>query len=164
MVRFAELLETAIANAESRAALAASRARIVATADETRRRIERNLHDGTQQQLVSLILELRVAVDTESPEVGELKAQLARTSRGLVGVLEELQRNHTGDRDPARRPEQHRDVLAVEGFSPLQCRTAATSRSQRPRNGDGDPRPAERLGSRNSSFDTGDGEALPGRA
>jgi signal transduction histidine kinase len=90
LVLFTELVATAIANAESRAALTASRARLVAAADETRRRIERDLHDGTQQQLVSLILELRAAEVTEPPEVGELRAQLARTARGLDGVLEEL--------------------------------------------------------------------------
>jgi signal transduction histidine kinase len=87
---FTELLATAIANAESRADLAASRARIVAAADETRRRIERDLHDGTQQQLVSLVLELRAAQGTEPPEIDELRARLARTERGLGGVLEEL--------------------------------------------------------------------------
>jgi signal transduction histidine kinase len=88
---FTELVATAIANAESRAELMASRARIVAAADETRRRIERDLHDGTQQQqLVSLILELRMAEATEPSEVGELRAQLARTARGLGAALEEL--------------------------------------------------------------------------
>ena len=56
-----ELLATAIANAESQAELAASRARIVATADATRRRIERDLHDGTQPRLVSLALEAGAA-------------------------------------------------------------------------------------------------------
>jgi signal transduction histidine kinase len=56
LASFTELVATAIANAESRAALATSRARIVAVADETRRRIERDLHDGTQLQLVSLVL------------------------------------------------------------------------------------------------------------
>src|SRR3954453_23531135 len=55
------LIATAISNAESQSALASSRMRIVTAADETRRRIERNLHDGTQQQLVSLALELRAA-------------------------------------------------------------------------------------------------------
>ena len=54
MAEFTELVATAIANAESRAELAASRARVVAAADETRRRIERDLHDGTQQRLVTL--------------------------------------------------------------------------------------------------------------
>ena len=53
---FTDLAATAIANADSRAELDASRARIVATADATRRRIERDLHDGAQQQLVSLAL------------------------------------------------------------------------------------------------------------
>jgi signal transduction histidine kinase/predicted Ser/Thr protein kinase len=91
LAEFTELVATAIANAESRAELTASRARIVAAADETRRRIERNLHDGTQQQLVSLILELRAVEATEPPEVGELTGQLARTTRGLARVLEELQ-------------------------------------------------------------------------
>jgi GAF domain/Histidine kinase len=59
LVKFTELLATAIANAESRAQLNASRVRIVAAGDEMRRRIERDLHDGAQQQLVSLMLELR---------------------------------------------------------------------------------------------------------
>jgi signal transduction histidine kinase len=86
---FTELLAAAIANAESRAELMASRTRIVAAADETRRRIVRDLHDGSQQQLVSLILELRAAQDAPT-DVGELTAQLARTERGLCGVLEEL--------------------------------------------------------------------------
>ena len=55
---FTELVGTAIANAQSQAELAASRARIVAASDETRRRIERDLHDGAQQRLVSLALQL----------------------------------------------------------------------------------------------------------
>jgi signal transduction histidine kinase len=90
LASFTELVATAIANAESRAALAASRARIVAAADDARRRIQRDLHDGTQQQLVSLMLHLRAAQTEQPPEVGELKAQLARTEQGLAGVLEEL--------------------------------------------------------------------------
>ena len=61
LAQFTELMATAVANAEIRAELDASRARIVATADATRRRIERNLHDGAQQRLVSLALELRTA-------------------------------------------------------------------------------------------------------
>ena len=61
--KFTELLATAIANAESRSELAASRRRIVAASDEARRRIERDLHDGTQQRLVSLGLAARAARD-----------------------------------------------------------------------------------------------------
>src|SRR5205807_10339767 len=56
---FAELVGTALSNAEAQAALTASRARIVAAGDTARRRIERDLHDGAQQRLVSLALEVR---------------------------------------------------------------------------------------------------------
>ena len=59
--QFTELVATAIANAEGRAALTASRSRVVATADETRRRIERDLHDGAQQRLVHAIVTLKLA-------------------------------------------------------------------------------------------------------
>jgi signal transduction histidine kinase len=75
LARFTELVATAIANAESRAALAASRARIVAAADESRRRIERDLHDGAQQRLVHAVVVLRLAVralrngDTDAAEL-----------------------------------------------------------------------------------------------
>jgi signal transduction histidine kinase len=54
MLNFTHLVATAIAIADSRSALTASRARIVAASDETRRRVERDLHDGVQQRLVSL--------------------------------------------------------------------------------------------------------------
>ncbi|MCW3047443.1 MAG: putative two-component system sensor kinase [Solirubrobacterales bacterium] len=90
LARFTALLGTAIANAESRAELAASRTRVVAAADEMRRRVERDLHDGAQQQLVSLMLELRAAQATDHAGVGELRAELARTERVLADVLEEL--------------------------------------------------------------------------
>jgi len=58
---FAELVAQALANADARELLAASRARIVEAADAERRRLERNLHDGAQQRLVSVALDLRVA-------------------------------------------------------------------------------------------------------
>ena len=90
LASFTELVATAIANVESRAALAASRARIVAAADETRRRIERDLHDGTQQQLVSLMLELRAAQATVPSELGELGADLSSIARGLAGVFDRV--------------------------------------------------------------------------
>jgi signal transduction histidine kinase len=60
MAQFTELVATAIANANSRAELAASRARVVATADETRRRIERDLHDGAQQSLTHTVIALKL--------------------------------------------------------------------------------------------------------
>jgi signal transduction histidine kinase len=87
---FAKLLATAIANAESRAALAASRARVVAAADEARRRIERDLHDGAQQRLVSLGLELREAQSAVPPDLGGLRRDLWHVADGLASVGEEL--------------------------------------------------------------------------
>jgi signal transduction histidine kinase len=86
---FTDLLATAIANADSRAELTASRARIVAAADETRRRIERDLHDGAQQQLVTLGLELRAA-QAAAPRLGELESELSRVAEGLASVQDEL--------------------------------------------------------------------------
>src|SRR5689334_16032927 len=64
---FADLVATAISNADTRAELTASRARIVTAGDAARRRFERDLHDGAQQRLVSLGLELR-AVEAAVPE------------------------------------------------------------------------------------------------
>jgi signal transduction histidine kinase len=75
----------------SHADLTRSRARVVAASDETRRRIERDLHDGTQQRLVSLGLELRAAEAMAPAELTELRSQLAHTAEGLTGAIEELQ-------------------------------------------------------------------------
>ena len=61
LMQFAELAAAAIANAENKAKLTASRARVVATADETRRRLQRDLHDGAQQRLVHTLLALGIA-------------------------------------------------------------------------------------------------------
>ncbi|MDA0165675.1 GAF domain-containing protein [Solirubrobacter ginsenosidimutans] len=61
LTSFTELVGTALANAESRAELMASRARIVAAADEERRRVVRDLHDGAQQRLVHTIVTLKLA-------------------------------------------------------------------------------------------------------
>ena len=88
---FTELAATAIANAEAQDALTASRARIVATADATRRRIERNLHDGAQQRFVPSPLEARAPLRRPAPPgASELAEQLDRVTTGLDGVLEEL--------------------------------------------------------------------------
>jgi signal transduction histidine kinase len=61
MAEFAELLDTAIANADSRDQLTASRARLLTAADEARRRVVRDLHDGAQQRLVHTIVTLKLA-------------------------------------------------------------------------------------------------------
>jgi signal transduction histidine kinase len=90
LLAFTELVAMAVANTESRAQLAASRARIVAAADETRRRIERDLHDGTQQRLISLALELRAAQARVPPEQRDLVEQWSRTAQGLTDAIGEL--------------------------------------------------------------------------
>jgi signal transduction histidine kinase len=88
---FADLVGTAIANAATRAELIASRARIVAAADDARRRLERDLHDGAQQRLVSLGLQLRRAEAGVPTEYAVVRDQLSDAMRGLTGVLTELQ-------------------------------------------------------------------------
>ena len=87
---FTELVATAIANAGAQAEVTASRARIVAAADQARRRIERDLHDGAQQRLVTLALQLRAARAAVPPELGELGAELDRAAAGATGALDEL--------------------------------------------------------------------------
>jgi signal transduction histidine kinase len=87
LASFTELVATAIANADSRAQLMASRARIVAAADETRRRIERDLHDGTQQQLATLILDLG-GVQAEAPP--GLEGGLSRIAGRVADVLDQV--------------------------------------------------------------------------
>jgi len=88
---FTELVAAAIANAESRAELVASRARIVAASDQARRRIERDLHDGTQQRLVSLALAARTAEAEVAAGRGDPRAELARLAAGLAEAVTELQ-------------------------------------------------------------------------
>ncbi|HXB49429.1 MAG TPA: GAF domain-containing sensor histidine kinase [Streptosporangiaceae bacterium] len=113
---FTELAATAIANAEaqaalaaSRAQLAASRARVVAAADETRRRIERDLHDGTQQRLISLALGLRVAQRRLPAGQQDVAAQWSRTAQGLTDAIEELREISRG---------LHPAVLEKRGLAP----------------------------------------------
>jgi len=79
-----------------RAELNASRARVVAAGDEARRRIERDLHDGTQQRLVSLGLELRSAQAMVPAGSEELEAQLSRVAQGLAEAAEDLQEMSRG--------------------------------------------------------------------
>jgi signal transduction histidine kinase len=109
LAAFTELAATAIANAEARAALAASRARIVAAADATRRRIERDLHDGAQQRLVSLALELRAAQAAAPPGGGVPVQQLDGVAAGLADALEELRETARG---------LHPAILAQGGLRP----------------------------------------------
>jgi signal transduction histidine kinase len=90
LAEFTELLGTAIANTQSRAELSASRARIVAAADETRRRLERDLHDGIQQRLVSLALKART-IETMTPRpADEIQGELSLLADGLGTAMDEL--------------------------------------------------------------------------
>jgi signal transduction histidine kinase len=88
---FTDLVATAIANAETRAQLTASRARIVAAADDARRRIERDLHDGAQQRLVSLGLELRTTEASVPPDLHPLKERISHLVTSVAGISEEVQ-------------------------------------------------------------------------
>ena len=91
LVGFSDLVATAISNAESQGALRASRARLVTAADTTRRRIERDLHDGAQQRLVSTALRLRSSVrDAVPPGADGLLVQLEAIAKDLDEVLEGL--------------------------------------------------------------------------
>ena len=89
--KFTELVATAIANAEGKTELAASRRRIVAASDEARRRMERDLHDGTQQRLVSLGLAVRAAEAAVPPDRSDLRAELSRIAAELAAATEDLQ-------------------------------------------------------------------------
>jgi len=87
---FAELVADAIANADAREKLAASRARIVEAADAERRRLERNLHDGAQQRLVSLTLVLRELESKVSRDPEAAERLLAAAREELALALDDL--------------------------------------------------------------------------
>ena len=90
LAAFTELIVTALVNAEAQAALNASRARIVAAADETRRRLERDLHDGIQQRLVSLALKARTIATMTPRPAGEIQGELSLLADGLGTAMDEL--------------------------------------------------------------------------
>jgi len=87
---YTDLVATAIANAQARTDLAASRARVVLATDQARRRIERDLHDGIQQRLVSLGLQARAAEASVPSAMPELRAQLSAVATGLFANLDDL--------------------------------------------------------------------------
>jgi len=94
MAQFAQLLDTAIANADSRDQLTASRARLLTAADEARRRVVRDLHDGAQQRLVHTIVMLKLAQRALREKDEEAES--------LVGAaLEQAEQGHTELRELA---------------------------------------------------------------
>jgi signal transduction histidine kinase len=105
---FTDLVATAISNAATRTELNASRARVVAAADDTRRRLERDLHDGIQQRLVSLALKAReIAMRLELPH--EVQGELSLLADGLTATLDELREISRGI---------HPAVLSDAGLAP----------------------------------------------
>jgi signal transduction histidine kinase len=106
---FTELVATAIANADARAELTASRARIVAAGDNARRRFERNLHDGAQQRLVSLGLQLRTVEARVPPELPALAEGISDAISGLAEVSDDLQEISRG---------MHPAILSKGGLGP----------------------------------------------
>jgi PAS domain S-box-containing protein len=88
---FTELVATAIANAQTHAELTASRVRIVAAADDARRRFERDLHDGAQQRLVALGFELRALAADPPGETDALAQRISKIVDGLAAVSKEVQ-------------------------------------------------------------------------
>jgi signal transduction histidine kinase len=123
LARFTELVATAVSNSTTRSELIASRARIVAASDDARRSIERDLHDGVQQRLVSLGLAVRAAKADVPPDRKDLREDLSRVATGLSDTLEGLQElsrgihpatlSH-GGLEPALRMLAHRSAVPVE--------------------------------------------------
>jgi PAS domain S-box-containing protein len=109
MADFADLVATSIANAATRDELLASRARIIAAADDARRRIERDLHDGAQQRLVALGLELRAAEAHVPAELQPLKERIAGLVTTVAAVSAEVQEISRG---------LHPAILSSGGLAP----------------------------------------------
>jgi signal transduction histidine kinase len=106
---FTQLVSLALANEEARGQLAASRTRLVSAGDEERRRIERNLHDGAQQHLVSVSVSLRLARTKLGVDPGSVEELLDQANDELSVALEEL-------RELARGI--HPAVLTERGLGP----------------------------------------------
>jgi PAS domain S-box-containing protein len=109
LMGFCELVSLAVASAQAREDLQSSRARLVKTGDEQRRKLERNLHDGAQQRLVSLALTLRLARSKLRSDPASLEAILAGAANELDLALEEL-------RELARG--LHPAALTEQGLAP----------------------------------------------
>ena len=96
MAQFAELLDTAIANADSRDQLTASRARLLTEADDARRRVVRDLHDGAQQRLVHTVVTLKLAQQAFQENDGTASRSCARRSSKPSRATPSCASWHTG--------------------------------------------------------------------
>jgi signal transduction histidine kinase len=106
---FAELVAQALANADAYRKLADSRARIVEATDTERRRLERNLHDGAQQRLVTLALQLKLIKTTLTGDPSAAESLLGEAGDELGNALSELRELAQGI---------HPAVLTAQGLRP----------------------------------------------
>jgi signal transduction histidine kinase len=90
MSRFTRLLDTAIANADSRDQLTASRARVVAAGDDARRRVVRDLHDGAQQRLVQTIMRVKLAESALDEDPGTARSRLREARESAERAMAEV--------------------------------------------------------------------------
>jgi signal transduction histidine kinase len=109
LAQFAELIGTSIGNMNSRLDLIESRARIVQTADETRRRFERDLHDGIQQRLVGISVELRDLEGALPESQSSQREKAANIADQLIGALDDLRELSRG---------LHPAILSEGGLGP----------------------------------------------
>src|SRR6266576_1027713 len=87
---FAALVASALANVQAWSELEASRVRIISAADEARRRVERDLHDGAQQRILTVALKAQMLAESQAAQTAGLDAELLSLGVELGGVLEEL--------------------------------------------------------------------------
>jgi len=134
---FGELVAQAIANADARDQLAASRVRAVGASDAERRRLERNLHDGAQQRLVALSLTLRLAQTRIDSDPGEARRLIEGASQELTLALAELRELANGlhpallaDRALAQRSRHWRGVRRFPSRSRPYRTSGCPSRSR----------------------------------
>lgn len=106
---FSDLVAQSMANAQAQEEMRASRARIVRAGDEAREKLERNLHDGAQQRLVSASLSLRIAIGKLPPAAEEARSILNTAAEELTQAIDEL-------RELARGI--HPSVLTERGLGP----------------------------------------------
>ncbi|WP_426502505.1 HAMP domain-containing protein [Dactylosporangium sp. McL0621] len=123
LAEYTDLIGTAIANTQARADLIASRSRFVLATDQARRRIEHDLHDGVQQRLISLGLDLRRLQEGVPTELPALREELSAVVAGLTGTVDDVREISRGVHPailsdgglrPALRALARRSGVAVE--------------------------------------------------
>ena len=109
VAEYTELVAAAISNETTRTALIASRARIVSASDEARRRVERDLHDGIQQRLIALTLDVQTLRGQAFKEASPQSDGLKRLAGDLGLVIKEVREISRG---------LHPALLARRGLRP----------------------------------------------